>query len=106
MTPTEKALTILVAVAGVMATRFLPFLCFRPDRPTPPLVRYLGRWLGPAVFGLLVGYCFRGAIATGDRALPMLLGAAVTAALQLWRRDMMLSMAAGTALYMALIRIF
>ena len=70
MTGFEKAIVISLAVLGVMSTRFLPFLIFRPNRPTPPLVRYLGKWLGPAVFGLLVVYCFRQTIATGDRLIP------------------------------------
>lgn len=105
MTGLEKAVMIVLAVLGVMTTRFLPFLVFRPDRPTPPFIRYLGRWLGPAVFGLLVVYCFRGTIATGERAIPMILSTAATVFVQLRTHRMMLSMAAGTALYMVLIRL-
>lgn len=97
--------SVALCVAGVALTRFLPFLVFRPGRPTPPFVAYLGRWLGPAVFGLLVVYCFRGAVTTGERLLPMLLATAATMALQVRLGRMMLSMAAGTALYMALIRL-
>ncbi|MBQ3810466.1 MAG: AzlD domain-containing protein, partial [Kiritimatiellae bacterium] len=43
--------SVALCVAGVALTRFLPFLLFRPGRPTPPFVAYLGKWLGPAVFG-------------------------------------------------------
>jgi len=105
MTTSQLLLAAALCVAGVMLTRALPFLVFRPGRPTPPLVAYLGKWLGPAVFGLLVVYCFRNALSTGDRLLPMLLSTAATVALQLRFRQMMLSMAAGTALYMVLIRL-
>ena len=53
VTTAQIVLAVLLAVAGVALTRFLPFLVFRPGRPTPPFVAYLGKWLGPAVFGLL-----------------------------------------------------
>lgn len=105
MTGLEKAVMIVLAMLGVMTTRFLPFLAFRPDRPTPPFIRYLGQWLGPAVFGLLVVYCLRNTIATGERLVPMAVSTAATIILQLYGRRMMLSMAVGTALYMALIRL-
>lgn len=104
MTPTKILLLIGVSVAGMMLTRFLPFMCFRSDRRTPDFVRYLGKWLGPAVFGLLVVYCLRNTLATGDRLLPTLVATALTVLLQLWRRQMILSMAVGTAVYMILIR--
>jgi len=83
----------------------LPFLVFRPGHPTPPLVAYLGKWLGPAVFGLLVVYCFRVPATTGEHLLPTLLATAATVALQLRFRQMMVSMAGGTLLYMALLRL-
>mgnify|MGYP004668804831 FL=1 len=105
MTGFEKAIVISLAVLGVMSTRFLPFLIFRPNRPTPPLVRYLGKWLGPAVFGLLVVYCFRQTIATGDRLIPMLAATLATVVCQLRWHSMILSMPIGTALYMILIRL-
>ena len=105
MTMPQLLASVALCVAGVALTRFLPFLVFRPGRPTPPFVAYLGRWLGPAVFGLWVVYCFRGAVTTGERLLPMLLATAATMALQVRLGRMMLSMAAGTALYMALVRL-
>ena len=104
MTTTQRVLMIGLTVAGVMLTRFLPFLVFRPDRTTPPFVVYLGKWLGPAVFGLLVVYCLKDAVPTGVNLVPMLVCMAVTMALQVWRHQMMLSMAVGTGLYMILLR--
>ena len=104
MTTTQQVLMIGLTVVGVMLTRFLPFLVFRPDRPTPPFVVYLGKWLGPAVFGLLVVYCLEDAVPTGTNLVPLLVCMAVTMALQVWRHQMMLSMAVGTGLYMILLR--
>lgn len=100
MTGLEEACMVSLAVAGVMLTRFLPFLVFRPDRPTPAFVVYLGKWLGPAVFGLLVVYCLRNAILAGEHRFTALICAFVTMWVQIKTRQMMLSMAAGTGLYM------
>jgi len=95
----QLLLGVALCVAGVALTRFLPFLVFRPGHPTPPLVAYLGKWLGPAVFGL------RAPATTGEHLLPTLLATAATVALQLRFRQMMVSMAGGTLLYMALLRL-
>lgn len=55
----EQFITIGLCALATMLTRFLPFLCFSPDKPTPPFVRYLGNALPAAVFGLLIVYCLK-----------------------------------------------
>lgn len=35
MSITEQIITIAMCTLGTMATRFLPFLVFRSDKPTP-----------------------------------------------------------------------
>ena len=60
MTFTEQMITIGMVVLGTVLTRFLPFLIFPAGKPTPRYVRYLGKVLPPAVFGLLVVYCLFG----------------------------------------------
>ncbi len=57
------------------------------------------------MFGLLVVYCLREPLTKGARLVPALVCTAVTVALQLWKRQMMLSMAIGTGLYMLLLRL-
>lgn len=59
MTFTEQMITIGMVVLGTVLTRFLPFLIFPAGKPTPRYVRYLGKVLPPAVFGLLVVYCLK-----------------------------------------------
>ena len=49
----EQIVLIALAALGVMLTRFLPFLLFSPNRPTPPLIRYLAKCLAPAVLAFL-----------------------------------------------------
>lgn len=58
-----------------------------------------------AVFAMLVVYCYRNVTFTsGNHGLPELIAGAVTAALHLWKKNMMLSIAAGTVLYMLLVQ--
>lgn len=106
MTLTQQIATIGVVVLGTMATRFLPFLLFRSDKPTPPYVQYLGRVLPGAVFGLLVVYCLKNvSLLTGSHGIPELISIAVVAALHLWKRQMLLSIAGGTICYMLLVQL-
>lgn len=71
----------------------------------PPAVRYLGRALPAAVFALLIVYCLKNvSFLSGTHGVPELAASAVTAAVHL-RRNMMLSMTAGTFCYMFLIQV-
>lgn len=87
-----------------MATRFLPFLVFCEKKETPAFIRYIGRYLPSAVFGMLVVYCLKDvSLLGGSHGLPEFLAIAATALLHLWKRQMLLSIAGGTACYMLLI---
>jgi len=101
----QQAITVLLCTAATMLMRFLPFLVISARKPTPPLVRYLGNALPAAIFGLLVVYCLKD-VAWGrpPHGMPELIAVAVTAGLHLWLRRMLVSMAAGTALYMLLVQ--
>ena len=107
MTFAQRVATIALCVLGTMATRFLPFLVFSEKRPTPAFVRYIGRHLPSAVFGMLVVYCLKDvSLTSGGRGLPEAIAIAATAALHRWRGQMLLSIAGGTACYMLLLRLF
>ena len=106
MTLTQQIITIAIVVLGTMLTRFLPFLLFPAGKPTPKYVRYLGKVLPPAVFGMLVIYCLKNvSIFTGSHAIPEMLSIALVVALHLWKRQMLLSIAGGTICYMLLIQL-
>ena len=104
MTTGQSAITIAAVVLGTMLTRFLPFFVFPEGKEPPRYVLYLGRVLPYAVIGLLVVYCLKNAVFTAFHGLPELLAMAVVAALQKWKKNMLLSMFAGTALYMLLVQ--
>ncbi|MBQ3181057.1 MAG: branched-chain amino acid transporter permease [Firmicutes bacterium] len=106
MTLTQQIITILMVAIGTMLTRFLPFLIFPAGKPTPPYIRFLGKALPGAVFGMLVIYCLKDvSIFSGNHAIPELIAIAVTTALHLWRRQMLLSIAGGTICYMLLMQL-
>ncbi len=101
-------LGVLVAV-GVVSylLRALPFVLFGAGKKPPAVIRYLGGLLAPAVIAMLVVYCFAGYLKNGCLSTPLhggaeLVAAAFTVALHLWRANPLLSIAAGTALYMLL----
>ncbi len=105
MTVSEECITIGLCVLASLVTRALPFLLLSEKRPTPPLVRYLGNVLPAAVFGMLIVYCLKDTpFLSGHHGLPELAGIAVTALLHMRLRQMLLSIAGGTAVYMILVQ--
>lgn len=106
MTLAQQVITIALCVVGTMAMRFLPFLAFGGDKPTPRYVTYLGRALPSAIFAMLVVYCLRDvSLLSGSHGLPELLAIGVTVGLHLWRRNMLVSIAGGTVVYMLLVQL-
>lgn len=106
MTLTQQIITIVICVVGTMATRFLPFLVFTPERQTPKYVQYLGKALPAAIFGMLVIYCLKNvSIISGSHGLPELISIILVVALHLWQRKMLLSIAGGTVCYMLLVQL-
>lgn len=105
MTHTRALAMIVVAAVCTFATRVAPFLLFNCKKPIPPIVRYLGEALPPAVIALLVVYCVKNVNwLAAPHGAPELLCIAVTAALHIWKRNNLLSIGVGTILYMYLIQ--
>ena len=106
MSVPQHIITIALCALATLLTRFLPFLIFSPQRPTPKYVQYLGKALPAAIFGMLVVYCLKNvSFLTGAHGLPELIAIAVTAGLHLWKRQMLVSIAAGTGCYMLLVQL-
>ena len=103
---TIQSLVIILMVAlATQITRWTPFLLFSGERKLPRVVEDLGKLLPPAMMGLLVVYSLRSTdLLGGSHGIPETIAVAVTAGLHLWRRNTLLSIAGGTALYMLLLR--
>lgn len=105
MNTVQALITIALCAVATMLTRFLPFLLFPAGKPTPKFVRYLGYALPPAVFSMLVVYCLKNVqITAGSHGLPELIAISVVAALHLWKKQTLLSIAGGTLVYMLLVQ--
>lgn len=105
LTPFQTLAMILAVAAGTQITRWLPFWLFPENKEPPPVVTYLGRVLPAAVMGLLVVYCLKNVIWTAaPHGVPELLAITAVALLHRWKGNVLLSIAGGTALYMALVQ--
>lgn len=106
MTVAQQMITIAVCAAATMLTRFTPFLIFSGKKPTPKYIQYLGKALPAAIFGLLVVYCLKDVEFTaGNHGIPEIISVAVTTGLHVWKRQMILSILAGTVCYMLLVQL-
>ena len=99
---------LLVAIMSLVTIllRFAPFLIFRGERKTPAYIVYLGEVLPAAIIGMLVIYCLKDTnLTAAPFGLPELLAATGVVGLQIWRRNSLVSILAGTAMYMLLIQL-
>ena len=107
MTALQMALTIAVCTAATMLTRFLPFLIFSSkDQQPPEVVRYLGRVLPAAIFGMLIVYCLKSVTPfAGRHGIPEAIALAVTVTLHKWKHQTLVSIAGGTVCYVLLVQL-
>lgn len=104
MTTAQSIITIILVVLGTMVTRFLPFILFPESKTPPKIVSYLGTVLPYAVIGLLVVYCLKDAVFAEYHALPELIAIAAVILIHKWKKNTLLSIGAGTVLYMILVQ--
>ena len=107
--PMLDAVSSLIIIAAVaittFATRAASFLVFPKDRDVPPTVKYIGTILPPAVIGMLVVYCLRSTqVFAYPYGVPELIACLAVIGLHAWRRNVLLSVGAGTILYMVLVQ--
>ena len=107
MSGVQFGITIAACTAATMLTRFLPFLIFSSkDQQPPEVVRYLGRVLPAAIFGMLILYCLKGvSVFTGSHGIPEAIAIGVTIALQKWKHETLVSIAGGTLCYVLLVQL-
>lgn len=104
MTVVQSIIMIAAVVAGTMVTRFLPFLIFYKGKEPPAFITYLGTVLPYAVIGLLVVYCLNDVLNSSLHGLPEAIAMVVTVILHKWKKNTLLSIAAGTVFYMILVQ--
>lgn len=100
----DEAAYMLCVVGACFAVNYglraLPFLLFAGrDRELPRWVERFGAFISPVIIAALIVYSYSGL--EWRTAWPYLAGL-LTVGLQLWKRNPLASIVAGTALYMAL----
>ena len=94
---------IIIVIMGLvtLAARIVPMLIFGRDEKVPDYIMYLGRTVPYTAMGLLIVYCLRDiSFASAPHALPEIIAMAVVIGSYLWKRNSILSVVVGTALYM------
>ena len=105
MTTTQILISIALLTIGTMATRFLAFIVFSENREAPKFVQYLGKALPAAIFSMLIVYCLKNVqFFGGSYGLPEIIAIAFTTVVHLWKRQILLSIAGGTVVYMLLVQ--
>ena len=98
-----SAVLVAVMAACTILLRALPFIVFRNN--TPGYIMYLGEVLPPALIGMLVIYCLREvSFIAAPFGIPEMIAAFVVAALQVWKRNSVVSILSGTIVYMILVQ--
>lgn len=101
----RSLLIIFIVSITTFATRVIPFLLFPKEKEIPPLIKYLGAALPPAVIGMLVIYCLKFVnLLAYPHGAPELIAGFVVVVLHVWKRNNLLSIGVGTVLYMFLIQ--
>ena len=89
--------------AVTILLRALPFIIFR--KQPPAYITYLGRVLPPAIIGMLVIYCLKDVtFLASPFGLPELIAALCVIVAQIWKRNSLVSILAGTVIYMFLVQ--
>ena len=105
LTPIQIVITVLAVALGSMITRFAPFVLFPEGKRPPEVVNYLGSVLPPVMMGLLLVYCLKSVpILSYPYGLPEFISIAFIVIIHLWRKNVLLSIGCGTALYMFLVQ--
>ena len=107
MTTAQIFINIAMGTAATMITRFLPFVVFSSKNQEPPeVVRYLGRVLPAAIFGMLIIYCLKSVTPlAGSHGIPEAIALLVTVGLHKWKHETLLSVAGGTLCYVLLVQL-
>ena len=106
MFDTHAAIVIAIASVVTMLIRSLPFLVFGGNKKRPAVIDYLADVLPYAIMGMLVVYCLKSvSLVTAPHGLPELIACVAVVLLHLWKRNTLLSIIVGTAVYMVLVQV-
>lgn len=90
---------------GTILTRALPFVLFPENKKIPKYIKYLSDVLPYTIIGMLVVYCLKDISFTiSPHAIPEIISIGSIIILHIWKKNTLLSIGAGSVLYMVLIQ--
>ncbi len=102
----QSLMTIIAVAAGVMVTRFLPFLLFSGNKKMPKAFENLKELIPPAMMGLLVVYCLKDVnFMAAPYGIAEIISIGCVVGLHLWKRNSLLSIFGGVAVYMLFMQV-
>ena len=105
LTTYQSIITLGIIALITLALRVIPFLLFPENKKTPKYVLYLGKVLPHTITGMLVIYCLKDiTLLSYPYGLPEILSIALIIILHIWKRSTLLSIGAGTLVYMFLLQ--
>ncbi|NLL30401.1 MAG: branched-chain amino acid transporter AzlD [Clostridiales bacterium] len=105
LTPFQALIIILVATLATMITRFLPFIIFKDTKSNNRYISFLGQVLPYSAIGLLVVYCLKNVnFKAPTNWLPEAIAVIFIVILHNWKENVLLSIGAGTIIYMILVQ--
>lgn len=101
---THSVLIVAVVALVTIGIRFLPFVLFRKD--TPKIILYMGKVLPYAIMSMLVVYTLKNvSFIDGSHGIPEVIAITLVVLLHKWKHNTLLSILAGTLVYMLLVQI-
>ena len=98
-------IAILVSAVITFGLRALPFLVFQEGKELPDKIKRLGTVLPSSIMAVLIVYCLKSVIMDWrTNALPQILAVLTVGISYKWKHNTLISIVAGTAVYMLLIR--
>ena len=97
---------IIAVITLVTASlRFLPFIVFNGNRKTPQIIEKLSKVLPYSIMGMLVVFCLKGtSVTSAPYGIPELIASVTVVVLHIFKRNTLLSIIVGTAVYMVLVQ--
>ncbi len=94
-------LLVLIASVVTIALRAFPFVLFGGKRQMPAFIHTIASSMPPAIIAVLVVYCLKNSMVNVTME-SLYAGVSVVAVvlIHLWKRNTLLSIAAGTVIYM------
>ncbi|MDY3006287.1 AzlD domain-containing protein [Anaerococcus sp. AGMB00486] len=101
----QNFIKILITASLVtFVIRAVPFFLLK-NKEVPDIIDYLGEYLPASIMGLLVVYALKDTnLSSPFYGIPEIIASIVVILLHLWKKNLLLSIAAGTFVYMFLIQ--